>query len=192
MIHFNIGHTRLSISFLFCVVVALLILFDKSTLFYSFLMVCAHESAHLLAMKLCGVKPAAIKLEPFGIIIEKEDEDLPLRAKLVIIVAGCVGNLLLALIFLCLYLLQHKSVFVTLFGVNICLFSLNALPVIGLDGGALLQALFAQRKGEEYADSIGEKVSFAVCGVLFIIGVIICLKVRLNPALCFISAFLFL
>lgn len=188
--YFRIGHTRYMVTFLFCIIVALLILFDNSILFYSFLMVCAHESAHLLAMKLCEVKVTAVKLEPFGIIIEKEDTELSLKSKILITVAGCAANLMLAAVFLCLYFVVKNQVYFTLFGVNICLLSLNALPVIGLDGGELLHILIALKKGNEFALRIGETVSFIVCGILFVLGVILCLKVRLNPSLCFISGFL--
>ena len=117
--HFTIGTTRFTVSFLFCCVLALLILFDNNVLLYSFLMVCAHESAHLLAMYCCAVKVEAVRLEPFGIIIEKRDEDISLKAQAVIAAAGCVINFVLAGLFLWLYCFFKSEVTFTLFCVNV-------------------------------------------------------------------------
>ena len=187
---FKIGSTQFTVSFLFCCVLALLILFDNAVLLYSFLMVCAHEGAHLLAMTLCGARVKAVRFEPFGIIIEKEDEDLPLLALIFISAAGCMLNILLAAVFFCLYLHKQGDVFMTLFSVNVCLFALNILPIYGLDGGQILYLLL-QTKGEEFADITVKTVSYVCCALLFVAGMILCFKVRFNPSICLISFVLF-
>lgn len=189
--HFTIGTTRFTVSFLFCCVLALLILFDNNVLLYSFLMVCAHESAHLLAMYCCAVKVEAVRLEPFGIIIEKRDEDISLKAQAVIAAAGCVINFVLAGLFLWLYCFFKSEVTFTLFCVNLCLFSLNILPIHGLDGGQILN-LFLQSKGKKNAETTVKTVSCICCALLFIFGVILCFKVRFNPSICLISFVLFI
>ena len=189
--HFTIGTTRFTVSFLFCCVLALLILFDNNVLLYSFLMVCAHESAHLLAMYCCAVKVEVVRLEPFGIIIEKQDEEMPFSSQFMITAAGCILNFLLAVLFLFLYFCKQTEVHFTLFAVNVLLFSLNVLPIDGLDGGQLLTLFLIKRKGMQKARTIGKKVSLCCCVLLFISGAIICFKIRFNPSICLISFVLF-
>ena len=97
--HFQIGSTRYTVSFLFCALLCFFIAFSERILFYSFLMVCAHESAHLLAMRLCAVAVDAVRLEPFGIIIERQNAPLNLTKTIGIALAGCAANFFLAVCF---------------------------------------------------------------------------------------------
>ena len=189
--HFKIGAVHWHISFLFCILLSLMLLFDSGFMVPTMLTVCAHESAHLLAMYCCAVKVEAVRLEPFGIIIEKQDEEMPFSSQFMITAAGCILNFLLAVLFLFLYFCKQTEVHFTLFAVNVLLFSLNVLPIDGLDGGQLLTLFLIKRKGMQKARTIGKKVSLCCCVLLFISGAIICFKIRFNPSICLISFVLF-
>lgn len=187
---FTIGKTKYTVTFLFCALSACLIAFDKQLIFKTFLMVCAHEGAHLFAMKGCGIQVDAVSLEPFGIIIKKTGSAKTLPRRLLIICAGCAANLCLAVLFFLLYVLWQKSVFLHLSAINISLLLINALPVLGLDGGQALYEILRFKKSEEFAVSTVKIISFTTATVLFIAGMIICFKVRFNPSICLLALFL--
>lgn len=188
---FSIGKVRVEISFLFCILLSCLVLFDSGLFLAAFLLVCAHESAHLFAMFLCGVHIDSVALEPFGILIKREKKALAFGREICIIFAGCFANVFLATGSMILYcFFGKKSIFLQLFFINIALAVFNILPITGLDGGDALLLILRRHKSEENAVNTGKTVSIICCILLFIIGMIICFKVRLNPSLCFFSLFL--
>ena len=184
------GGDYTKVTFLFCIIVALLILFDNSILFYSFLMVCAHESAHLFAMHLCGVAVREVSLEPFGILVKKEQKQLSLGAALAVIYAGCALHLLLGCVCMVLFLLFQNRFVLSLAAINAALLVLNLLPIQGLDGGQGLLAVLRRFCSEEKAVAAAKITSLCTSGALFAFGMIICFKVRLNPSICLLALFL--
>ena len=188
---FSIGGVRIEISFLFCILLSCLVLFDRGVFLFAFLMVCVHEIAHLFAMLLFGVKIDGIALEPFGILIKKELKALLYYQNMCIVFAGCFANFLLAGICIFLYCFFEKNnIFMRFFSINIALAVFNLLPITGLDGGQALQLMIAHYRSAKNAEIIGKIASSIGCVLLLIFGMIICFKIRLNPSLCFLSLFL--
>ncbi|MBE6818123.1 MAG: hypothetical protein E7517_03060 [Ruminococcaceae bacterium] len=188
---FSIGQVRVEISFLFCILLSCLVLFDSGLFLAAFIMVCAHECAHLFAMYLCGVHIDSVELEPFGILIKKERKALAFSRQMCIIFAGCFANLFLAVISIILHcFFSEKSIFLQLFFINAALAFFNLLPITGLDGGQALQLFLSRYKCERFALNTGKTVSCFCCVLLFALGMIMSFKVRLNPSLCFFSLFL--
>ena len=186
----SLGGVRVHISFLFCVVLCLIVLFDNGAVLPAFIAVCAHESAHLLAMLLCGVPVEGVSLEAFGILIERGECAESFAQKTGIAAAGCCMNLGLFLLsffggnlFLNKLILQFAAV-------NALLLFVNILPVKGLDGADLLSLFLERCFPHKNGERIGKTVSIATCIILFLFGVIICLKVRVNPSICLFSLFL--
>ena len=189
---FYLGNTKITITFLFCALLGFLIAFDRHYVFYAFLSVCAHESAHILAMKACKMRIDAVALEPFGVIVKKRERAESLSRCLAVTAAGCVANFVLAAIFFFLYKIFGRIIFSELWAVNISIFLINALPVIGLDGGQAVYEILKWKKSKEIAAKTIKILSYCVTAVLFFIGTIICFKVRLNPSFCLFSVFLFI
>ena len=143
-----------------------------------------------MAMKMCALQVDAVILEPFGIIICKRDTPERLSRRLAVITAGCMANALLSAVFFLWYILSNKTMILELTAVNGSIFIINALPVLGLDGGQAVYEILKWKKGERIALKTAKTVSFCTAGVLFVFGVIICLKVRFNPSICLLSLFL--
>ena len=187
---FRLGGVSIRISFFFCLLLSLLILFDNGTIFAAFWMVCAHESAHLFAMKLCGVPLKEVSLEPFGILINNEELSLGFARRLCIIIAGSFANFLLAGGCFLIGFLANNPLLLKLFFINLGIAVINLLPITGLDGGQAFLEIISRLKKDKDAVAIGKTVSATLCVILLVIGIIICVKVRLNPSLCLLSFFL--
>ena len=188
--HFKIGAVHWHISFLFCILLSLMLLFDSGFMVPTMLTVCAHESAHLFAMHLCGVAVREVSLEPFGILVKKEQKQLSLGAALAVIYAGCALHLLLGSACMVLFLLFQNRFVLSLAAINAVLLALNLLPIQGLDGGQGLLAVLRRFCSEEKAVAAAKITSLCTSGALFAFGMIICFKVRLNPSICLLALFL--
>lgn len=158
-------HFRVSTSY--CVLVCLALCFDRS--YFVAIVVAsttAHELGHLVAMFCLGATVKGVYLEPFGVIIRGHTAYLP-RWKLVVITVSGIGvNFLLSLVFWLLYKCNSREVFLTVFGVNVCLASFNLLPITGLDGGDLLALLLPSEKGK----SVTKIISLVTTGLLVAFG----------------------
>lgn len=187
---FRVGNTDYKITFLFCAVFALLIAFDNGNLLLSFLAVCAHEGAHLFAMKAYQQPIKSVRLEAFGILIEREKTPAALRQNLVIGMAGCAANLAAFLLFGTGYYWLRDMWLLRAAFINLGLCMLNVLPVQGLDGGQVVLLLARCKTNEEKAVVTAKFISFITCGIVFLFGVILCLKIRFNPSICLLAVFL--
>lgn len=101
-----------------------------------------HEAAHVLAMKVCGVKRCRIELTPFGGMADAECFDrLPSRKQAVIAIAGVAASSFGA--WLCTGLLSGHVLGTALFHAHLSLAFVNCLPLWPLDGARVVMALAA-------------------------------------------------
>ena len=101
-----------------------------------------HESAHILALRLCGGRMCGFRPVPFGLCIQYDENSLSLGGEIAVSGAGCAVNLLSAAVSLVLY--RFCGVDILDFGiVSLLTAALNLLPVQPLDGGRLLYLLLA-------------------------------------------------
>lgn len=189
---FKIGRVNFKISFLFTVLLALIIVFDKGYMLCVFLFMCAHECSHLAAMLLCGAEVTLVSFEPFGIIIQRQADDLSYIKNILIISAGCFFNLIACALFYFLYLKFGFKQFSQYSAVNFSLFVFNTLPLSGLDGGALLSLITEKHSDAQKAHKTLKYSTFFTCGLLFVLGAIISLEVRLNPSIFLVSLYFFI
>ena len=190
--HLQIGETKITVSFLFWICIAFVLCFDNGYVLPCMVAVCAHEGAHLFAMRLCGAGIRQIRLEGFGIIIEKDCVALSAKQKISISLAGSWMNV--GLFFLCfLWSKIGANEAVLCFAVlNLVLGVMNLFPIKGLDGAEVISLVFCEVIGLKNGETIAKIVSIVCCGLWLLIGTIICFKIRLNPSLLLFPLFLLL
>jgi Zn-dependent protease len=122
-------------------------------LFCIFLFVLLHEYGHALAARWFGIGTKEIVLTPIGGLAMLKSMPREPYKEMVIAIAGPLVNLVLAGIFLVLYLAgalrwstilaQQLPTLWTLLIVNVMLFGFNLLPAFPMDGGRILRAMLA-------------------------------------------------
>lgn len=106
-----------------------------------------HESAHLFAARLSGIKETNhIVLHGLGgfCLFAEEIDEKPAKIQLAVFSAGCVTNLLTALLLwrISIYTCCHcKKLLSLLIFYNVLIGLQNLLPVFPLDGGRIFNAL---------------------------------------------------
>ena len=130
MIKFELFGTEIDLDFTFFAVLALFFFFDSGTGLCAFLSCIFHELGHLIVIGICGIPTERLMFYGGGIQLTADIGNCSFSARIAVLSAGCVFNLLLAaLLFLCGV--------DTVAAVNVFLCLFNLLPVSHLDGGRL-------------------------------------------------------
>ena len=188
---FTIRKTKVEITFLFCIFISLLLAFDKSgNVLLCFVFIVFHELSHVVAMHFCAVKIKRIAFETFGIYIEKEEKELSASKNFLILLSGCAFNFSACFCFVTAFCLSEKNIFLKCAIINFSLFAFNALPIKNLDGGDMLYLLLNEFELVKNPLNTVKSMSLATCALLFVLGVILCVKVRFNPSLIIVSLYL--
>lgn len=139
----------------------ILFYFTKQVEIYAVMLFFAliHETGHLLAGLIMGMKPEKLELIPYGVSISfkinpKEYNKKIINGnileikKIVVAIAGPLTNLIIMIIAICV-----KANY-TLIYVNLILTIFNLVPIYPLDGGRILKGalyiLFGKRKSIKY------------------------------------------
>lgn len=174
--------TKIHISFFFGLTVALMGLFDKTgTVFLCLLSGILHEAGHLTVLFLSREKPKEIRITPFGMRIERKDENLlSFRKEILCAFAGPLVNISLWLIFKGTYFSQ----------INISIALLNLLPCEPLDGGKISENFLKLKTSKEKAEKISFIISCITVVPVMVSGVLILIESRYNFSLLLISFYL--
>lgn len=149
-----------------------------------------HESAHIIAYRICGTKMQEITILPFGICAIPEN---PLKItpanEIFCAAAGPMVNLFLTVLLLaCPFPAENETVRYLLY-CNGALFFINILPILPLDGGRILYYALARK----YDAQICEKICYR-CALLLLLLLLypVCatLFVEKNPSLAMIWGYL--
>lgn len=128
-----------------------------------------HESAHILALRLCGGRMRGFRPAPFGLCIEYDENSLSLGGEIAVSGAGCAVNLLSAAVSLVLY--RFCGVDILDFGiVSLLTAALNLLPVQPLDGGRLLYLLLAAWRDPCLACRVVAALTYGLGFLLFLLA----------------------
>lgn len=151
---------KIYISLLFMTMITLMLLLDKTGLILlGFAAVFLHEIGHLIAMTVSGNRPRLVVLQPAGITIKRSGKIAAANDELKIASAGCLANLLWALVFLSVYLIFTSEMSLMFSSANFCVMGFNLIPVCGLDGYDILQNLISRKTMPVKAEKICRKIS---------------------------------
>ena len=186
MVSFDFLKIRITISYFFLSMLAILILSDRSgSLSNSLLAVVFHEVGHLLMMKLLKIKVNSVNftLSTVGI---NTDGIISVKYSLLVATAGPAVNLIMSCFLLC------KTEILIYFGAaNLILFLFNMFPVKGLDGGDLLYYLLHILKFKS-ADKIYSVISILSIAALILLGGLLFFMSKSNITLLLVGIYLFI
>ena len=161
----------------------ILIGFFTETLFRMlavYLCLLIHEAGHISCSAGFGIKPAYIKIMPFGIAMRLSSQKISDRKMLAISAAGPVFSILAGLLF--------KNEFLKM--TNLALGIFNLLPAKTLDGGKIFCILMSQVLGSIKAYNILKKLSLVISLLLLILGAYAFYTTGFNISLVLVSTFL--
>ena len=151
--------------------------------------VAIHEAAHLVAIYFCRVKDCAVEWTPLGFVAQTSGfAFLSAGKRLAIAGAGLVASGCMAWIS-DLWLTGNPFGY-QFFVANLALLLINALPVLPLDGGRVLLALFAFWGWEEQVRKLLMCLSYMMATLLAVIGVYSAFEGVFNPTLLVLGPYL--
>lgn len=152
----------------------------------SYTITALHESAHIFMAKRLGVSIKKVEILPFGITMKLDGACvLNPNDEIKIALSGPVCNILLSLILYCTGRDFEYAIIVSLvMGI------FNLIPVLPLDGGRVLRAVFVKKFGYIKASKI--VLTLTVCFSLAIIlfGIFILFLTKFNFSVLLIGGFL--
>ena len=217
MIAFFKGKLRISV--FVPILVAVISLSSDAQFFYvAMLSALMHETAHFVAMKMCGARFLRISLYPFGAHLHcnkmrcqmcgarflrislypfgadigADTSRLSYKSEIVVFLSGPLMNFVLALLSLLFYF-SFKGMLVLAFCIsNIIFFFVNILPVRGLDGARVLFCLLCECFDSDRAGKIYDAVTTIFFGVLCALALLLLFLSEYNLSLVFICCYLFI
>lgn len=150
------------------------------------LAIAVHEAAHLAAMRLLGISVLQIRVLPAGLEISRGGELTSYGADAAVSLAGPAASVVTGAACLAF------GGWFRLYGIlSLILGTFNALPILGLDGGAALLAFLSARLPPEKAKRFSNAVSMSLTVALWTASVWIMLVTDGNASLFVISCLLF-
>lgn len=165
---------KVTVSYLFCASVCLMMLCDRTGLFIPMLLAMfIHEMGHLLLMWIYDCAPTEIKLIPGSVqICSPVCESKPV---VLILIAGPIINIIVfAIVFLSIIMFRD-TYYLDFALVNLIYGVFNLLPLTGLDGGSALEEVLIRKKGLAFARRILNIIT--VCFTLATLSVAVFLSI---------------
>lgn len=138
---FRLFGVNVEISVPFAVILAFLLLMDKTGLMSASLFaVFFHESGHIIAMKVLRCAPKDVKCCSAGILINGVSY-CTIGENAIIAFSGPLANILFTIVFYILGTIFDSVILFAFAAVQLIVGVINLLPIKGLDGGSLLYYL---------------------------------------------------
>lgn len=155
----------------------------------SYAAITAHELAHLAAAVFIGLTPSHIAFYPFGVNLKLKNSIIyGLSDEIILYAAGPLSNILMALASIP-FIKQNQ--YANLFYINnIFLFLFNMLPILPMDGAAILKKLLAHKAGQRRAEAVLKVSTVFLIGILLAAEAFIFVHGQVNFSVLFTAVFL--
>lgn len=186
---FKVFGIAFEISVPFAVIIAFLLLMDKTGLMSaSLLAALLHEGGHIIAMKLTKCAPKFIKCCPAGVLIIGNSAQTAFFGA-VIAFSGPLANFIAGIVFLIWGRLSGYAGVYAFSAVQFIVGTVNMLPVKGLDGGTLTLELLTALKlrSPEFAFSF---ISVFTAVATTVAGAAVAVRNTSNPSLLLLGIYL--
>lgn len=176
---FRFFGTEIHIGFLFSVVIALLLVLDKSnTAVFALFAAIMHELAHLCCFLYFGYVPDKVELNALGMRINcSHNTKLSMRQEVIAALAGPGANILLALITVAIPNIEWASRATI---INLSIAAFNLLPIFELDGGRAVYYLLCEIGEEKKAQRVVEILSISTLFLLYMLGFLVLFRSGFN------------
>ena len=187
---FKLFGTEIYISFLFCAVITIMLLTDKTGfLLPALFAIIMHEIGHLFMMWLLECSPKRVKLIPASIQITTPFQKR-YRNDLLIAIAGPAVNIVLFLTLYFNYLAFGNEITLYFALLNLVIAIFNLLPVNGLDGGTILYCVLAKFKGSDKAAVILRIITLILAILIIVTAVTLTFRGNFNLSFYIIGIYL--
>lgn len=192
---FLIGKVKVRLHFLFIAIVAAGLFGGAyKEVIAAVLAILVHEISHVLAARMLDIKVDELELLPFGGRINiKRFYQYSREGEVLVLLAGPVGNLLLAAVFMSLAynrLIPYGIMYFFL-RYQLILGLFNMLPALPLDGGKIFMLWLSQTVSFIKAVRIAARVGKVLAFFLFALFLVMAANSNLSPALVVTGIFLF-
>lgn len=182
--------TEIYVSFMFCAVLCLMLLLDRTgliipTLFAVFI----HETGHLFAMWVADCQPRAIRLIPTSVQIVR-DFSCKKGGEIAIAICGPAANVVMFLVLVINYIAFRGEQSLNFAILNLVMAVFNMLPVLGLDGGVVLTECIAHFTDIYKAESVVRIVTAVFAFATFIVGIYLWVCVKLNISVFIVAVYM--
>ncbi len=150
-----------------------------------------HESGHLFAAKICGIRFGECKVSLFGAGLFPDETLFSYGQEIVLCAAGPLFNFLLAAALTPFYLKTHPAFLQYLIFSSLAFGFLNLLPIRDFDGGRILHALLSLRFSQRIASVMLSILSFLFIFLLWSISIYFLLRASASLSLFIFSISLF-
>lgn len=144
-----------------------------------------HESSHILAAIICGIKVYSVRILPVGMNAEIDDTLCGRAVKVFIYSAGPAVNIIMAAVIFIFFRDSKISI-----NINLALAVFNLLPILPLDGGKLAMELLSGYYGLFGAGRRMKIFTLILSVVIIIMGSIALSRSLLNISLVFIGIYI--
>lgn len=187
---FKLFGTEIYISFLFCAVITIMLLTDKTGfLLPALFAIIMHEIGHLFMMWLLECSPKRVKLIPASIQITTPFQKR-YRNDILIAIAGPAVNIVLFLTLYFNYLAFGNEITLYFALLNLVIAIFNLLPVNGLDGGTILYCVLAKFKGSDKAAVILRIITLILAILIIVTAVTLTFRGNFNLSFYIIGIYL--
>ena len=192
MICFNIFGINFSISVGFFGILTLMLYIDKTGLMLpTMLAIVLHEAGHIIALSLFKSKPERIILR-VGTLRISGRFLLTKKKEIVMLLAGPLLNLFLFSALLCLYFILGNFYVLNFALVMLVVGGFNLLPIIGLDGGGIIEIIFNSFLKQKAVKLLSIFISFITIFSILVLGLFVFLDTKSNISLILMGIYLFL
>ena len=170
----------------------MIMLGDSKNLSMSILASFMHELGHIVMMimidrtSICKINIGFFNVD----IFDKYRRELSIRKNILVLISGTLVNFLISIFFSGLYLIFKNNYFIIFSYINICVGTLNLLPVSVLDGGQILLLILNKNLSIKNAILISKIISILFLVPISVLGFIVVLNSRYNFSLLILSCYL--